>query len=735
MFSQAEENIPQFLSKNLQELAGSQISDVVYLQTDKDLYFTQENLWFKSTVLDSKTNAPSNRSHILFVQLIEEKTDTPVWEEKYEIENGFVDGHLFLSDSLASGTYRLAGYSSHSYFKGQKEFYAFKKIKILKGEPQAEEDNQTDGSIHFAVFPEGGHLVSGLESRLAFKAVNTKGYSVEVSGTLYENDQALLEFETRHAGMGSFMFAPDANKTYRIQLNNQKEAKIEAFPKIQPQGKVLNYLGANHKDGYFKITQSPGQAEEKIYVRLQAKGVSSQVVVGYIKDELKLRIPIENLPQGITEVTLFDKDLKPIAERLIYANAHKKLYINAQLDKSEYQTRGKVRLKLSVTDETKTPTIAHLGLRIFGHLYKNTSDTKTIETHYLLSSQLKGRLYDPSYYFEAKNKNRNAALDLLLQTQGWRAYKWNEANLKEKGDNEPLVFDYYKGKMLNSIPNMHHIVKAFSFTGDSLKQFKPLMTNSLGRFVVTSSYFKWVEHDFLYLQGPFINEKIFPFQLNTNYYNDINNHRIKKNNHYPFTTFEKEIHEPKPFVLSSAHTRLSQVTVKVKKNRYGNKQSQKLKALLSFDYVCHLNIFNCENHVFLPNSTRPVKGRTYRLQSGTPFVYPYLPVGYNKDGLDFEVNLKEIMAQSNIKRIKGFYEKKEFYQPVYDKDYIDDGFPDKRSTLFWKPDIITNEQGEATVEFYCSDINSLYLGEIEGVSGSGQLGRTDFEFTVTKQKN
>ena len=83
--------------------------------------------------------------------------------------------------------------------------------------------------------------------------------------------------------------------------------------------------------------------------------------------------------------------------------------------------------------------------------------------------------------------------------------------------------------------------------------------------------------------------------------------------------------------------------------------------------------------------------------------------------------------------IKGYYGKRQFYHPIYDKEAIQDSFPDYRNTLFWKPDIITNANGEAIIEFYCSDIPTLFLGVIEGVGGNGLIGAKNFNFKVKKR--
>src|SRR6218665_2354430 len=105
------------LAENLQKATQNVFADVVYIQTSKNIYETEEDVWFKGYVLDGQYFTPSMRSKTLFLQLIEDKTDNVVWEKKYEIENGFVNGHLFLENSLPEGNYTLAGYSAYSFFK------------------------------------------------------------------------------------------------------------------------------------------------------------------------------------------------------------------------------------------------------------------------------------------------------------------------------------------------------------------------------------------------------------------------------------------------------------------------------------------------------------------------------------------------------------------------------------------------------------------------------------------
>ena len=84
-----------------------------------------------------------------------------------------------------------------------------------------------------------------------------------------------------------------------------------------------------------------------------------------------------------------------------------------------------------------------------------------------------------------------------------------------------------------------------------------------------------------------------------------------------------------------------------------------------------------------------------------------------------------------IVRVKGYYGHREFYQPYYDVD--EDSFTDYRNTLLWNPSVVTDINGEVELELFCSDINTLFVGIIEGVGGDGLLGIESFQFTVRKR--
>lgn len=728
LHSQVNRSVIDSIADNFQNLTSNQSLDNIYLQTSKDIYETEEFLWFKAYVLDAQHLSPSQKSKTLYVQLINNETKQAVWEEKYEIENGFVDGRVYIQDSLKTGQYVLAGYSEHSYFKNQKEFYALKKITILKKikEKRTTTSIKNDTISRFSLFPEGGYLISNSETKLAHKATNNKGLPVNVSGILYENNVPLLKFKSFHAGMGSFNFTPKKENNYYIKLSGSD--KKYQLPEIKTLGKNLYLIKNSKKFLMFKISQSKGHKPETIYLRLQTRGVIYNIVSAKLKEEIIIKIPLESIPQGIAEVTLFNSDLHPIAERLVYVKLDQKLHIKTTLHKSKYHTREKASLKIKAIDKDGKPVVAHLGLSIYDKIYQNASESKNILTHYYLSTQLKGNIYDPSYYFNEAHKNRYEALNLLLLTQGWRRYVWNEDNLKKNNKlRKRILSDSIIGKVrLKKVEKElkivgHRLLSYFAPESKKKKHF--FMTDSLGVFTINYNHLKTAEKGYFYLQTTKSKNNKYIIDIKDTSFKTININNKAISTIYPFPKIiEKKFKEVRPpLTVQYDVTKLDEVVVLAKNNR------DKYLSSLASDYVCGYGILNCRNCI--KNSqrdkiTKPVIGKIYIAEDRRTKIV-FTAKKYTDE---------QLLKRYNIRRLKGYYGKREFYQPIYNNETINDPSPDYRNTVFWKPDIITNANGEAIIEFYCSDINTTFTGTIEGTNGIGLLGASSFSFKVNKKK-
>jgi hypothetical protein len=607
--------------------------------------------------------------------------------------------------------------------------------------------------VQFETFPEGGHLVAGLPCNLAFKAVNIEGNPLDVTGTLFEEDNPLLEFKSAHAGMGSLGFIPVAGKKYCIRLSVPRIDSTFLLPEVHPEGVVMRLAGRESESLEFIVSQSPGRKRETVYLRGQLRGVVYCMATGVLNQELKIKIPLKEFPvQGIAEFTLFNESLAPVAERLVYINPEKGLYIETKLSKEIYETREKATLKITVKDKAGHPVTANLGVNVYDKLYQDAQDPKDILTHCYLTSQLKGRVYDPAYYFDSNHQDREEALNLLLLTQGWRRYVWGAENLKEYGEaRPPLIFDGTEGEVHATKKKKEaQAGKQFvmAFNPGKNKNTDLLMTDPAGRFMVSPQQFTAWRGGYIYLK-PMAPEEFGPRISLSDPFGAING--IKKEVNYPDpgqAVIKKEESSANRQVDGHNTIKLAEITIKGRGTQiFRDKYMGHLDSLAKLD----LNIWVCK-HGYLEGylkgysheckdttRTRPVEGKSYRM-----IKYEY--VG-RKDGKKIVTGLidsyefhyskfteEELLKMNNLSRVKAYYAHREFYQPNYDKETANDLLPDFRNTLLWKPSVVTNEKGEATLEFFCSDINTRFVGKIEGAGGEGLLGTKDFEFAVLKRK-
>ena len=756
VFSQTDNPATEKLIEQFRSLAQNSPSELAYIQTSKGIYEAGEDLWFKVWLLDAQWFTPSVRSKTLYLQVINEETNQAFWQEKYEITNGFADGHVFLPDSLSEGNYLLAAYTQHSFFNDSTELKALRRIQVRKdmsSRPDVLIRSKKGEAIQFNTFPEGGNLIAGLKSKLAFKAVYIDGNPVDVAGTLFEDNNPLLEFKSIHAGMGSLDFTPLSGKRYHIRLSEPATDSTFFLPETYAEGISMCLTGREKESLEFTIQQSPGLKENSVFLRAQIRGMVYCMATGTLNNELKIKIPLEKFPcQGIAEFTLFDESLTPVAERLVYVDPDKKLYIETKLNKQKYETREKAKLKITVKDQDGQPIAANLGISVYDKLYQNTLDPENILTHYYLSTQLKGKIYDPAWYFDDKN-NQEAALDVLLLTQGWSRYVWSEPALSEPGNlKQPVIFDEVKGefdatKRPKKTLTAPRLVKAFNPGINGTVDL--IVVDSTGLFTVTPEFLKTWQGGYVYLKP--LGDKLSisltdPFQT-------ISQIRTTKAITYPLPNKSDtaKVEPDYPLVVGPGNDiKLNGVTVIGKKiNLFRDKYMGRLDSIaklnINTDYVDFHGALNCQFHTdpSKDKHRKPIEGEklfryvgkgddffTLRGEGeGTFSQVEYLEYHYPN------YTEEQLLRTNNLTRVKAYYVKRQFYQPNYDQITENYFTPDSRNTLLWAPSVITNEKGEATLEFFCSDINTLFVGKIEGVSNAGMLGFKDFEFRVLKTQS
>lgn len=136
-----------------------------------------------------------------------------------------------------------------------------------------------------------------------------------------------------------------------------------------------------------------------------------------------------------------------------------------------------------------------------------------------------------------------------------------------------------------------------------------------------------------------------------------------------------------------------------------------------------------------PKNFNSLYRRVYPI-AGPPYPDGSIISIYTKKDNGLYGALKSDNNRVNLKSISVFSIEKDFYTPKYEND---DSFSPKtldiRAPLYWNPEIITNDEGKAVVEYYNSDIEGEFLIIIEAITNSGQLGYKWINYTVKANNN
>ncbi len=276
-------------------------------------------------------------------------------------------------------------------------------------------------TIDLQFFPEGGTLLANAENRLAFKAINEFGKPVDITGEIVDEQGELVSsFESFHDGMGAVDFNPLLNTEYYAVIKTPFLSK----EKIRLPKAVQNGVNIRIKSKGVKTTVHINSRLHKS-LKLKVFSAGRQIVTKNIALGTKIiELNTQKFPVGIAKFQIIDENNIPHAERLVFLNPKTQLSVAIALDKEIYETREKVKVSIATTDENKNPIPANLSIAVVDNKLVSFADDKQdhILSHLLLSSELKGKIHKPSFYFNPEEEKSYEAIDYVMLTHGWRTY-------------------------------------------------------------------------------------------------------------------------------------------------------------------------------------------------------------------------------------------------------------------------------------------------------------------------
>ncbi|MFP5080474.1 carboxypeptidase-like regulatory domain-containing protein [Pedobacter sp. JCM 36344] len=655
--------------------------------------------------------------------------------------------------------------------------------------------SQSDYDFQF--FPEGGELISGIATRIGFKALNSTGLGADLKGTVTDNQgNSMTTFTSSHLGMGSFYLNSEKGKTYKATISF-KDGIVKSYdlPKSLPSGVAIQVANTEPTELSVKIvaneTYFNANKDKRMFIVVTNNGVITYAAKTSLKTQLVLaKVPKKELPTGIAQITLFDNLGEPISERLSFIPQNNALTISVKTDLAAYKPRQKVKLSVagkngttfadgnysvSVTDEQKVPV--------------DEDSERTILSSVLLTSELKGYVEKPNYYFNKPDEKKAADLDVLLLTQGFRRFNYKdvmatkfppstllpEQGLRVTGTlRDRTGMPVKKGALRMTIAETKFGADAVT-NPSGLFVFNNLNIPDSAEVIINAKYSAGGSSLMILLDG----QPTAPITKNIHGPDEITNidsalapYLANSKKQYNYLTTLKEVKIEGAKVKRPSHSDhsafigLSNITGNtIEGDRFKGCNSV---AICLQGMAVGLTYF--ENNFYVSRDYQ--QGKKVPVQiflDATPIdyfsllsvsaediesveVFPRDELGtinrlYNTNGLVIinmkakpkgtKISLQELksmMPKANLLKFKpkGFSKQREFYSPKYVNAANTYNFNDLRSTIYWNSKLATTAATTEplSLEYYNGDGNGTYRVVVEGIDKLGNVARSVYRYTV-----
>lgn len=282
-------------------------------------------------------------------------------------------------------------------------------------------------------FPEGGQLIAGIPSKIAFKALKPDGLGIDVKGTITDNTgKVVAEFSSSHLGMGNFLLIPEDGKTYTANVTFADGTTDKPdMPKILADATTINIDNSDPENLKIKLLSDAAFVKENegktFFILAKSGGVICFAAQTKLQNMVYTASVAKNkFPTGIVQVTLFADDGEPLSERIAYILHPDQLNLSVTSDHPTYDTRQKVKLNITAKNDGK-PAEGNFSLTVVDDAkvpFDENGET-TILSYLLLTADITGYIEKPNYYFNHPDEKKLADLDILLQTQGYRRFSYD----------------------------------------------------------------------------------------------------------------------------------------------------------------------------------------------------------------------------------------------------------------------------------------------------------------------
>ena len=395
-------------------------------------------------------------------------------------------------------------------------------------------------------------------------------------------------------------------------------------------------------------------------------------------------MPFKGFAPGIIRLTLTDARGLPLTERLVFFHGPTDVRLNISTGNKEYKAREKVQVSLSLSCHSGSNESGEFSSNESGEFSLSAaeghyadpglSSPTTIASWFLLESDIRGSVEEPSSYFDQDNPDRKDNLDLLLLTHGWRDFVWKYDSLPHF-ENE-IGFDI-SGNVRRYPGN-----KPAGGTGVNMGIFGKDISDVIYAETDSLGNYKFENLD---LVG---DNKIVITSVNKRG-KGTGTISIDPMNYVPAEIkSEKLIYQRQSDKPSELYFYSQEGSIRI-----SERKKYKLTDTIAFGEVSVT-----AEKILTPQESHIRESRRF----------------YGEPDNELVINP---FSKSLI--VRGFNEPRIFFAPKYDPPDKNVQAPDTRTTIFWEPSLQVGNDRISTIEFYNADTPGTISIIAEGITESG----------------
>ena len=724
----------------------------VHVFTNQPEYAPEDTIFFNVNLVTAPGHRPvAGKSYLQVVLLTEH--ENKLLANKFLITDGHGSNQIILPSSLISGNYYLGIWSD--WMTGDDSLMYKKQIRVGVKKKVNES--------YLRAAPEGGNLITGLSTRVVIAG------TPHMTGTVNENSEPVHNFIIGSDGTCSFYLTAKKNAHYEIVAGTNRQS----LPVAKDDGVgmlVTRNFSKNSFRVYLTAPEKSLYRDQTLHLVITAQGIirSSSSITFTNQTFFSIDVPIQQIPNGLIQITLLDDQKNVIAERLI-SNLSQQIQASLAFPKRQFKTRERIDVKL-VTSLDRQSNVSLTCFNTSFTPYDSLQGT-TIQSDLLIHGDIDFKSFGISA------RDNPSAIDNKLVLAKWSRFNWQKLE-KKSGDAYYSQYMRFSGKLSDSQTNQpitgpSKITFFLNKNADTYQAY----TNALGEFNV-SMLFDFYDSDEVYyrveqkgrilpnarvqlLESVISNQEVNGTQkISSNYY-DLFEKRKTINASYAYHTKPE-----KPFTRDVTPSLIedeifgADITIKMEEYHLLPTMAETLREVLP--YAQHrkihgrdvVRIFNHDIREF--RDTEPVYVIDGVMTDDTDYFLSLNPADvasiklvhsdeklstFGAIGIGGMIIVETRIPDNhrNVSKGERTFTLKGLNKPLQQRVVSHAvnstaRVPDLRTNLLWQPSLFTNATGEASISFYASDVPGTYRIEGEGISSDGQLFTFQGEFEVVFEK-